>query len=299
MSRHLTRILAVTLVVAGGACAERSSTAPNVDTNALSGAFATAPLGYDQAQSSFDASRGTAGWAPRRDRFGGGFMGGGLSLLFMGGGFGSGFGRGRFGDDIFAGSCSFDAGTGRVACTPITFNGITIVRSVAFTDASGKAQSAFDSLTNAIDTRVSVTGSVLRRDSDVTTFADTSDRSVAGLARGSTQRTINGTSAGHETTVGRDTAGQFTAVRTVGDTTRNVVIPMSATNMMMFMVPASGTVIRQMQASLTYTGKTPRTASRREVITYNGTDTAAVVITQNGATKTCKLPLPRGRLICQ
>ncbi len=299
MSQQFARILAVSLVVVGGACAERSSTAPNVDATSLAGAFASAPLGYDMAQSSFDASGGTSGWAPRRDHFGGGFMGGGLSMLFMGGGFGEGFGRGRYGDDIFAGSCTFNAADGRVECAPLNFNGITVVRSVAFTDASGKVQAAFDSLTNAIDTRVSVSGRVVRRDSDVTTFADSSDRSVSGLVKGSTLRVVNGTSAGTETTVGRDSAGQFTAVRTVGDTTRNVTIPVSATNMMMFMVPTAGTVIRQMEASLTYTGKTPVTASRREVVTYNGSDTASVVITQNGTTKTCKLPLPRGRLICQ
>jgi hypothetical protein len=35
------------------------------------------------------------------------------------------------------------------------------------------------------------------------------------------------------------------------------------------------------------------------VITYDGTATAKVVITQDGTTQNCTLPLPRGRLTCQ
>ena len=300
MSQQVTRILAVALVVAGGACAERSSTAPSiVDTSGvLAGAFATTPMGYDQAQSSFDVSSGVASWS-MRDRFGGvGFMGGGLAPLFMAGTFRAGFGHGRLGDDIFAGNCTFNAASGRVECAPITFGGITITRSVGFMDAAGHAQQAFDSLTNAIDTRVTVKGSITHRDSDVTTFDNASDRSVAGLLKGSKQRTINGTSGGVETTTGKDTAGAFTATRSIGDTTKNVVVPVPTT-MMFFTVPTAGTIIRAMNASLARPGKTTLTASRREVITYNGSDTATVVITQNGSTKNCKLPLPRGRLVCQ
>ena len=54
-----------------------------------------------------------------------------------------------------------------------------------------------------------------------------------------------------------------------------------------------------MAATLTYDGKSPTSTSRREVITYNGTNTATVAITQDGTTKNCTLPLPRGRLTCQ
>ena len=38
--------------------------------------------------------------------------------------------------------------------------------------------------------------------------------------------------------------------------------------------------------------------SRREVVTYDGSATAKVVITENGATKSCTRPLPRGQLSC-
>jgi hypothetical protein len=34
------------------------------------------------------------------------------------------------------------------------------------------------------------------------------------------------------------------------------------------------------------------------VITFNGTSTASITITENGSTKTCTLPLPHGRPSC-
>jgi hypothetical protein len=46
-------------------------------------------------------------------------------------------------------------------------------------------------------------------------------------------------------------------------------------------------------------GGTTTTSTRREVITFNGTATATAVITQDGTTKTCSLPLPMGRPTCQ
>jgi hypothetical protein len=63
--------------------------------------------------------------------------------------------------------------------------------------------------------------------------------------------------------------------------------------------PTAGTVIRSMNATLTIQGQSPTTKNRREVITYNGSATATIVITQDGVTKTCSLPLPRGMPTCQ
>jgi hypothetical protein len=82
----------------------------------------------------------------------------------------------------------------------------------------------------------------------------------------------------------------------MGDTINNVVIPVQAGN---GAYPTSGTLIRSMQATLTYEGQTPVTSTRREVVTYNGTTTATVVITRDGVTQTCSLPLPHGRPVCQ
>lgn len=264
------------------------------------------------------------------------FMGGGFQGALLGdaGGFGRGFGhQGPFGGGL-ACTGTFNAATGRVTCDPVTRNGLTIARSAQYKSAAGTVQEAFDTATtNSVNIQTSVTGTVTytpdatsRRDgggrggssgrvcwgdgrgpgglllgdtativSATTTVNNTSDRTVAGLAQGSTERTINGTSRGQESTTGESSRGTFTATRVVGDTTSGVVIPIATDGKS---YPTAGTVIRAMQASLTFAGQEPTTVSRREVVTYDGTATAKVVITENGTTRNCTRPLPRGPLTC-
>lgn len=130
-----------------------------------------------------------------------------------------------------------------------------------------------------------------------TTIASASNRTVSGLASGSTQRTVNGTSTSTENTTGTTTRGNFTASRISGDTTTGLVVPIP-TSSTGPTYPSAGTVIRAMQATLTYDGSAPVSISRREVVTYDGSATAKVVITQNDSTKNCTKPLPRGPLSC-
>ena len=86
-------------------------------------------------------------------------------------------------------------------------------------------------------------------------------------------------------------------MRTAGDTTRGLVVPVrTATNATPY--PTAGTVVRVMSATVTFAGQAPVTASRREVVTYDGSATARVVITRDGTTQTCTRPLPRGPLTC-
>ena len=59
-----------------------------------------------------------------------------------------------------------------------------------------------------------------------------------------------------------------------------------------------GVVIRSMSIVVTNSGASPITTTRREVVTCDGSDTAKIVITQDGETKNCTLPLPRGRITC-
>ncbi|MEO7456168.1 MAG: hypothetical protein ABIY52_07885, partial [Gemmatimonadaceae bacterium] len=127
------------------------------------------------------------------------------------------------------------------------------------------------------------------------TVSHTSDRTVTGLASNATQRTVNGTSAGTETTTGKDTAGTFTVARVIGDTTSGVIIPIASGKPT---YPTAGTVIRSMKATLTRGGGAPTTSSRREVVTYDGTATAKLVITRDGTTTNCTIALPRGRPAC-
>jgi hypothetical protein len=316
MQRRLRVTLIVAAVLAAGACGE-VSTAGRTASGAgatLSAAFNTVPVGFTNTENSFDSSAAPidGAWFPAAPMGGmgraeglplgaglGGMIGGGLGIDFLGGpGLGRGFGHGRLGDpNVPASTCAFVAASGRVSCSPVTRGGLTITSSVAYTSAAGAVESAFDSVaTNTVNTQIAVTGTITRRDSSTTLVSSSSNRTVSGLAKGSTQHTENGTAFGTETTNGTDRTGAFVAARVAADTTSGIVVPVSDTGRT---YPIAGTVIRTMSASLTYSGQAAQTSSRREVVTYNGSSAAALVITQDGTTKTCTLPLPFGRPACQ
>lgn len=290
--------VATAIGVVAGACSEPLTSASRVS---LSDAFLTVPVGFDAASSSFGATSttGTGMWIPQRGRggeHGMGMMGGGLGPEFFGAGpgFGAGpHGRGPFGDPGSSGTCAFSASTGIVTCTDSRL-GLTITKLIEYKNTAGQAQSAFDSTTNSMRVRTTVSGTVTRRDSATSVVQHSSDRTVAGLAAGATQRTVNGTSQGTETTTGTSTAGAFTATRVVSDTTQGIVIPVSTTGAT---YPTAGKVTRNFKATKTLAGTTT-TTTRREVVTYDGSTTAKITITQDGTTKTCTMPLPRGRLSC-
>ena len=276
-------------------------------------AFASVPVGYSYTQSTYDATaEGAGAFFPRASMgglgrgpgagIGGGMgpmIGGGLGGDFLGGvGLGRGFGRGHHGDPALDTSdCTYSGVTGRVTCAAVTVGGVTITRSVAFSNAAGAPQSAFDSIaTNTANTRVTVAGTVTRRDSAVSVVANSSDRTVVGLASGSTRHTINGTASGSEHTTGTDSDGAFSASRTAADTVRDIVVPVVDSGRT---YPTSGTIIRLMHVSVTLANGTSKQSSRREVITYDGTSTARILVTQDGTTKACTLPLPFGRPTCE
>ena len=325
MKRYAQTLITGILVCFSAACSDPfSDDNANADQAALAAAFNTLPAGYNEALNSFpgnpdqglpvwfgppvfgarDGSRGS------RDSV---LMGGGLGDMFVGAGsvrgfgrhhhrdglgigFGHGLGHWPFGDGWLDGDCSFNAGSGRVECAAVTRHGLTIERSIAYSTANGTVQSAFDSITtNTINTHIEVSGTVSRRDNAMTTVQSTSDRTVSGLAEDSNQRTVNGISAGHESTTGNNDRGAFTLVRTADDTTKNLVIPVRSDSIK---YPIAGMVIRVMQVTVTYEGQDPVTSARREVVTYDGSNTASVVITKNGETRNCTMPLPRGRLTC-
>jgi hypothetical protein len=277
-------------------------------------------------EASFD--RGGLMGGGMRDEFLGGvlFDGRGGHRGPFGGPFGGGLGC----------TGTFDSASGRVVCPDVARNGITVKRSAQYKDAAGAVQQAFDTLTtNSVNTQSSASGTLtfdraadsasnrgpggafggehhwgrgrgpggrlLGDTSEVltasTTINSSSTRTVTGLAQGSTQRTIDGATAGTESTTGTSTRGNFTASRTVGDTTTGLVIPV-ATSATTRPYPTAGTTIRSIQASLQYAGESAVALTRREVVTYDGSATAKVVITENGTTKNCTKPLPRGPLSC-
>ncbi|NOT08246.1 MAG: hypothetical protein HOP28_08570 [Gemmatimonadales bacterium] len=314
MNRRVAPLLAASTLLLVAACAVPTDS-EIADTSLLTG-FQSSPVAFNNVLSTFAAgpSADSTPWGPpgrpgRRGghhgpmgpggpgRPGGPFMmGGGLGGPFMGLGFGPGFGHRPPHEGAPFANCDFNAASGRVECAAEDRHGLTILRSASFKDAAGATQTAFDSAaTNTINTRIAVSGTMTRRDGATSVVNHQSDRTVSGLATGSAQRTVNGTSSGGETTNGTDATGSFTLVRQAGDTVSGVVIPI-ADGRPSF--PAGGTVVRSMRVVVTYSGQSPTTSTRREVITYDGSNTAKIVITQDGTTKNCTLPLPHGRISC-
>jgi hypothetical protein len=297
------------------ACSDSTTSPSSSLAISMASVYSATPAGFSQLYSSFSAAGDQGAFAPLFDHDGpggrGGFGGPGHGM-FGPDGHGPGFGLGLMGgglDGPFLGdglggdhyrhdsaNCQFAAGAG-VTCTDTTHDGLITKRVSKFTDKSGNVQSAIDSTTNTIATTVSVSGTATRRDSSTSVVNEASTQTVTGLAKGSTQRTVNGASAGSENTTGKSPQGTFTAARSTGDTISGVVIP-AASSSTSFPYPTAGTVIRAMTATVTITGQSPATTSRREVITYDGSAAAKVVITKDGTTQNCTLPLPHGHLTC-
>jgi hypothetical protein len=226
-------------------------------------------------------------------------MGGGIADVFRGRIlFGLGFGRGPFGDLRAGSSCAFSSSDNRVTCTAVTHRGLTINRSFSYLDASGAVQQAFDTVTtNTVNAQTTASGTRVHHDlADTSTVNSKSDITVAGLASGSTQRTVSGTASGTESTIGTNEDGvRFTATRAAGDTITGVIIPLQNGRPT---YPTAGTIVRSMQATVTLSGQTPTTSSRREVITFDGSRTAQITVTQDGVTKSGTLSLVGGGLDC-
>lgn len=230
-------------------------------------------------------------------------MGGGLGPDFIGKiAFGRGRGRGPFGMFTLPESCTFSDATGRVTCPEFSRHDLAVNVSFAFKDASGVAQAKFDTATtNSVNVKTSVNGTKTRDDDDdddniTSTVAHSSDFTVGGLATGSTQRTIDGTAEAHEKTSGTREGIAFTAVRDATDAVTGLVIPLSDGRPT---IPSAGSIVRAMTVTITKDGNDPVTKSRREEITFDGTNVIVVKITQDGVTKNCTLTLPGRDLSCE
>jgi hypothetical protein len=287
--------------VALAACS-RDTAAPASDLAvSMASAFSETPAGFSQLTSSYSTTGTEGPFMPQFDRGHGprgpGFGGPGFGLGFMGGGLDGPF----LGDGLRpfhqeSASCAFSASTG-TTCTDTTRDGLIVTRVSKYTTAGGTVQQKIDSTTNTVATNVTVSGTATERDGDKSIVNESSAQTVTGLAKGSTQRTWTGASAATENTTGTSKQGAFTAMRTTGDTITGLVIP-APTSSNPRTYPTAGRVARAMTATVTISGQSPTTSSRKEVITYDGSATAKVVITQNGTTQNCTLPLPRGRLTC-
>jgi hypothetical protein len=287
MKRPLLGLVIAALLIPG--CSD--SGAPGTSATD-SDAFATLPLGFAEVQSTFggEDDDGTTEWAPR------GHNGqnpenphrlvfGGLTKFFN-----FAFLLKPFRNDA-SDHCAFEAGSGRVQCQPVAREGLTINRSAAFTDAEGAVQQSFDrGSTNSVNVQIDVAGTRDRRDGDHSTIHHRSDFTVTGLAGGSSELTVDGESSGLETTTGADDVGDFTAERRIGDAVQDLVVPMGRGRPF----PTSGTITRSVEATISYAGQASRTRSRREVITFTGSNAATVEVTRDGATRTCTISVSEG-----
>jgi len=324
--KHKVLISSVAVLTLAG-CAD-FLTSGSSSTLEVPVAFQSVPAGFSANSSSFDSAGDTGPFFPgamdggfrggpdggpaSNDRRGegehrDGFGGPGLHGILMGGGLGPDFlgripfgrlvGRGPFWLHDLPDACTFDALSGRVNCPDKVRDGLTVTISFAFKDAGGAAQPKFDTTsTNSVNLRTTVTGTKVRRDSSTSVVDHASDRTVAGLAPGSTERTINGTAHASETTTGVRDSVHFTVVRLATDTTTGLVIPISEGRPT---IPSAGVVIRNMSVTITPEGGTTKTRSRREMITFDGTNVISVVITQDGVTKNCSITLPSRKLVCE
>src|SRR5204862_4271675 len=100
---------------------------------------------------------------------------------------------------------------------------------------------------------------------------------VAGMRA----RTGNRTANAHKEISGTRNSYSFTAVRDAADTTTGLVIPIVDGRPT---IPSAGTVIRTMNVSITPTGGTATGRSRREEVTFDGSNVVRVKVTQDGTT---------------
>ena len=177
--------------------------------------------------------------------------------------------------------CTYSAPLGRLVCPPVTRNGLTIARSIAFYDADGTPQSHRDLTTRSVNTQVAVKGTVTTERATLA-IDRASSLTVSGLGRGATTHTLNGEETGTSDGTFTAAAGTLTWHESFTVATKNVVVPAEVRNGW----PLSGTTTRTATTTLTR-GAATRTSTSSEQVTYTGTSVVNVTITRDGVTRTC------------
>jgi hypothetical protein len=190
--------------------------------------------------------------------------------------------------------CSYSPTSKRVECAPVTRDGLTITRSMAFYDAAGAAQTHRDSLTRSTNTQVAVKGSTTT-DRGAMAVDRVSSMTLSGLGKNATTHTLNGEEKGTTSgTVTTDNGSSATITESFQTRTENVVVPapFTATSW-----PVSGTTTRTSTSTVSR-GATTRTTTASEHATYNGTSKVSVVVTRGGTTHTCTRDLSAHTMSC-
>lgn len=194
-----------------------------------------------------------------------------------------------------AAACAWSAASLRIECAPVTRDGLTISRSIAFADAAGTAQQRRDENTRSANTRIDVRGTTTTPRGAMT-VARTSDLTVSGLGRGATTHTLNGVESGRVSGSVTTERGSVGIAEESSSRTAGVVVPVPAVRGSW---PLSGTTTRTGTTTATLAGtSTTRTSSWSETVTWNGTSSVQVSITRDGVTRSCTRDLAARRTSC-
>ena len=182
------------------------------------------------------------------------------------------------------GRCGYSATSQSFVCPPATTSGVTITQSFALFSATGAAQSVFDPATTAAVKSSTVVAGTVDQDGSTLTVDAREDLTLSGLLTG--PHTINGTSTAHIFgTLALDEAADVDIRITAS--VANLVLPTNGTPGTQTW-PVSGTIVVESSAAFS-----DFTATSRQSITFNGTSTVTVRITEGGTSQTCQLNLAR------
>jgi len=189
--------------------------------------------------------------------------------------------------------CTYSGSTESYSCPSTTEGSFTVTRSFTLFDEAGAAQALYDAATTAsIDYQVDASGTVTR-----TGYAATYDRhanlTVSGLAGAETERTWNGTGADTAHAEFQRQDGVRAYDMTAADTVDNVVFRLPTST---YAYPISGRIIHRISVTQTLDADVTvsRTAMRRVVATFDGTDVVALRV---GAVD-CSLSLATNTVTC-
>jgi len=181
------------------------------------------------------------------------------------------------------GRCAYTAASQSFVCPPATASGVTIKQSFTLLTASGAKQSAFDhSTTASVKANTSVAGTIVE-DGATLTIDSQQELTLSGLLAG--PHALDGTSTTR-------LSGTFFGdapidVQITGSISSLVLPPNTAVGAQVW--PTAGTIV--VASSGTFADLPPFTS--RLTLTFNGTSTVTLTITENGFSQTCQHDLAK------
>jgi hypothetical protein len=168
--------------------------------------------------------------------------------------------------------CTLNAADGRFDCPPqVNANGITVIRSLAFFDASGAPMNHFDSTTASMNVQATESG-VATGANGADTVSGSRNLTASGLLGHNTTRIWDGSGSGTGGSFWADSAAKRTADVSWSTTFSGIVVALPRSSNP---YPVSGSLSRAVTGSGVVTkGDSTKTVSisRTVGITFNGTE---------------------------